>query len=309
MRMAAALLLSCSIGWMAQAAALADHSSPRVMLEGGEISFPQPPMLEKGSLLVPVRALLEAFGATAAWDQESKEILITQGERRFKMELASGILRRSEGEAIRMGNRLKVINGTAYAPLRELSEAFGMRVSWNSSKQTAVLHEAVFDEAELARIQEQLFDAFAEIQEEHNIVILSGDISDRLMRVKFRKYGVHDKPLSEEELEGIKNSFYRAAGIRFPLHLDQLVISAEPDFEGVIEEIRWKQMLIIHPEMKIDVGGEVYPEAVWITLTEDAAVEGAGVIKAGRRAKAWFAGLMLTSYPGQAMAIKIEVIP
>lgn len=57
---------------------------------------------------------------------------------------------------------------------------------------------------------------------------------------------------------------------------------------------------------RIQLAG-VYAVDQWIVRAEDGGYD----LKLVERlsAAAWFAGLMLTSYPGQAMAIKIEVIP
>lgn len=52
------------------------------------------------------------------------------------------------------------------------------------------------------------------------------------------------------------------------------------------------------------------PEAVWISLTEDALVIYNGDhtrLEVGQWVRAWFAGLMFTSYPGQTMGVKLEV--
>lgn len=50
--------------------------SPRVIVNGNEVSFSQSPMLVQGTTWVPLRDFAQAIGASVAWDQSANEIAI-----------------------------------------------------------------------------------------------------------------------------------------------------------------------------------------------------------------------------------------
>lgn len=55
--------------------ALLNHQQPKpliVYINGTKQSYDQPPVLENGQTLVPLRGIFESFGATVQWDQQKQ---------------------------------------------------------------------------------------------------------------------------------------------------------------------------------------------------------------------------------------------
>ncbi|HZG57247.1 DUF3221 domain-containing protein [Paenibacillus sp.] len=202
--------------------------------------------------------------------------------------------------------------GTAYVPLRYFATRFGVpneNISWNHGKVTVLYNPDV--EQDLAALQDKLLNNVKEVQDDNGIVILSGGVFNESLEVDFRTYGEHEVRLGPDELSAIRNSIYRIVGATFPLKLNQVVIREEADIEGIIRQIDEAsgRLLIENPNRY--AGDTELPEAVWISLTEDATVkylEHAQRLEVGQRARVWFVGTMLLSYPGQTAAVKLEIL-
>lgn len=78
-----------------------------------------------GHVLLPVRALGEALGATVAYDARTRTIVVRRGTRRATLPAASGGAR--------------VIGGRTYAPLRAVADAFGIAVAYDGPARTIAL--------------------------------------------------------------------------------------------------------------------------------------------------------------------------
>jgi len=168
-----------------------------------------------------------------------------------------------------------------------------------------------FNSEALGAIQERMLADYRRIQDEHRIVMLSGGGEGGWLQLDFRKYGDHKTLLTPEQRDALAFALYEKAGSVFPIRLSQYVIPKQPDIEGVIEAIgeRGDRVLIVDRGRLL--GPDELPEAVWVTLAEDAEVvfrTGDGAFAVGQKAKAWFAGIMLTSYPGQTQGVKIEIV-
>ena len=50
-----------------------------VYVNNSKVNFSQPPVVENGATLVPVRGLLEKLGATVDWDKESETVVASLG--------------------------------------------------------------------------------------------------------------------------------------------------------------------------------------------------------------------------------------
>ena len=60
-----------------------------VYVNNNKVNFSQPPVVENGATLVPVRGLLEKIGATVDWDKETKTVTSTLGASTVKMVIGS----------------------------------------------------------------------------------------------------------------------------------------------------------------------------------------------------------------------------
>jgi len=167
-----------------------------------------------------------------------------------------------------------------------------------------------FDSRTLGEIQERMLADYKRIQDEHRIVMLGGGGEAAWIHLDFRKYGDHQTLLTSEQRNELMFSLYEEAGSVFPIRLNQYVIPEEPDIDGIIEAIGERGDLLIVDRDRL-LGPKELPDAVWVNVAEDAEIvfpAGGERFAIGQRARAWFAGIMLQSYPGQTQGVKIEIV-
>jgi hypothetical protein len=81
--------------------------------------------------------------------------------------------------------------------------------------------------------------------------------------------------------------------------------STTPDIEGYITKAENQRILVVNPKAQdfSSTGGvKVFFDAVWVSnIPKD--------VKVGQKVRVWYKGAVATSYPGQAMANKISILP
>lgn len=107
----------------------------KVLVEGNELAFDQPPVIEEGRTLVPFRAIAEATGATVDWDNDSQTVTCSLGNKIVQLTINSNKMITSEGE-ITLDVPAKIINSRTMVPLRALSESLGAKVDWDGATST-----------------------------------------------------------------------------------------------------------------------------------------------------------------------------
>lgn len=101
-----------------------------VILNGKELSFEQPPYIENGTTMVPMRAIFEALGANISFDADSKTITSTKDGKTVSIILGYNIAT-VNSKNIKLSVSPKSVNGYSMVPLRFVSEAFGAKVEYN----------------------------------------------------------------------------------------------------------------------------------------------------------------------------------
>ena len=109
-------------------------AAPTVFLDGQKLTFDQPPIIEDGRTLVPLRAIFEAMGADVTWDAESQTATAVRGDTVVVLKLGS-TTPTVNGQVQRLDVPAKVLNGRILAPLRFVGEAFGGTVDWDAATQ------------------------------------------------------------------------------------------------------------------------------------------------------------------------------
>lgn len=107
----------------------------RVLLNGKELSFEVPPIIENDRTLVPLRAIFEAMGATVQWNQLTQTVTATKGSKTVVLPLNS-TKPTINGVVYPLETVAKVINNRTLAPLRFVGEAFDGTVNWNEATRT-----------------------------------------------------------------------------------------------------------------------------------------------------------------------------
>ncbi|GEM_PF-2454887 len=119
-------------------------STINVFINGFDVDFSKYddvfPIIKEDRTIVPVRAIMEKFGATVDWDEETQSITITKGSNVIKMQLGSNIIT-VNGRIIEIDVAPTTYNDRTMVPLRVIAENFGMNVDWDEGSQTVLIEE------------------------------------------------------------------------------------------------------------------------------------------------------------------------
>ncbi|NHM26967.1 copper amine oxidase N-terminal domain-containing protein [Desulfofundulus sp. TPOSR] len=98
------------------------------------------PVYQNGRTLVPLRGVMEQFGADVKWLPESKQIKVQLGDREVVLTLGSTEAQ-VNGRAAKLDVPAKVVNGRTLIPLRFVSEQIGMDVVWEAKTQSITIKQ------------------------------------------------------------------------------------------------------------------------------------------------------------------------
>lgn len=90
------------------------------------------PVLVKDTTLVPIRAIIEAFGGQVSWDSKSKKVTVTYNKNKVELWLnkTSAVV---NGKKVTSTVAPKEINGRTMVPLKFVSQNLGLCVNWEGS--------------------------------------------------------------------------------------------------------------------------------------------------------------------------------
>lgn len=124
----------------------------QVSINGKPISFDQPPIMQNDRVLVPMRAVFEALGADVYWVEDEQTIVAVKNEIKILMEIQLPLLSKFVGDdlteveskhkeiqEISLDIAPQIINDKTYVPLRAVSEAMGVAVTWDEQNNSVLL--------------------------------------------------------------------------------------------------------------------------------------------------------------------------
>ncbi|NMC27767.1 MAG: hypothetical protein GYA42_06420 [Syntrophomonadaceae bacterium] len=113
-------------------------AAPKVTLNGQQLSFEVPPVIDNGRTLVPLRAIFEAMGATVTWDQENMAATAIKGDTKVLLKVGS-TTPTINGQVSQLDVPAQVVDNRILAPLRFVGEAFGGSVQWDQRTETVII--------------------------------------------------------------------------------------------------------------------------------------------------------------------------
>ena len=102
----------------------------QVYIDGQQIAFNQPPVIQDGYTLVPMRAMFEALGADVDWKADTQTVIGTCDGVQVIINIGQPTMSRSSVD-VPLDMPAKIINDYTMIPLRAVSECFGMDVQWD----------------------------------------------------------------------------------------------------------------------------------------------------------------------------------
>ncbi|KNY30098.1 leucine-rich repeat protein [Pseudobacteroides cellulosolvens] len=102
------------------------------------VTFDQPPIIQDGRTLVPIRAISDALGATTTWDSATRTITEKKGGITCVMHLGDKKYT-VNGETKTMDVPAQSIGGRTLVPARVIAEVFGADVQWDVATRTVTI--------------------------------------------------------------------------------------------------------------------------------------------------------------------------
>lgn len=102
-----------------------------VKIDGIVQTYDQPPVNNKGSVMVPLRGIFEALGAEIHVD--GKNIEAVRGDTVVNLTIGEDVAR-VNGDTVKLAQKSFVTNGRTLVPVRFVSEALGADVEWISEE-------------------------------------------------------------------------------------------------------------------------------------------------------------------------------
>ncbi len=116
--------------------------TPVIVLDGSELEFDVPPIIESGRTLVPLRSLFESMGATVTYDPVPRTIQINLHSTRIVLRIDSTIVWLN-GTPVQLDVPARVVNGRTLIPLRFVGESLGLEVLWLGESRTIYLESNI----------------------------------------------------------------------------------------------------------------------------------------------------------------------
>lgn len=115
-----------------------------VKLEGEYIGFDQPPVIEEGRTLVPVRKIFEALGAEVDWSSETRTVTAKKDLKTVTLVIDSTEAKVGD-KAVMLDVPARIIGGRTLVPVRFIADSFGVAVSWDGEERCVYLFKGLED--------------------------------------------------------------------------------------------------------------------------------------------------------------------
>lgn len=111
-----------------------------VYVDGQKLAFDQPPVVQEGRTLVPMRAIFEALGAEMEWDGAEKKVTAFWGTNSLELWIGNREIQMGDGSTLSLDVPAQVMNGRTLVPLRAVSQCMGAEVNWNGATKTVQIN-------------------------------------------------------------------------------------------------------------------------------------------------------------------------
>ncbi|MBE7042661.1 MAG: copper amine oxidase N-terminal domain-containing protein [Ruminococcaceae bacterium] len=114
----------------------------KVVLNGEEIKFDQPPVMISDRVMVPIRAIAEKMGDTVKWSEKDNSALIIHPDRMvvFKNNHKSVVIAKEpefdKWEHYDLDVPAQIVGSRTLTPVRAIGECLGAKVEWDGETQT-----------------------------------------------------------------------------------------------------------------------------------------------------------------------------
>ena len=114
-------------------------SAINVHVNNNNVKMDVAPVIVDGRTLVPVAAISNALNSSVSWDELSRTVTITRGDKVISLQLDNKTAT-VDGQVINLDVPAKSINGRTMVPVSFIAEAFNEKVVWHPSTQTVLIN-------------------------------------------------------------------------------------------------------------------------------------------------------------------------
>ncbi|TYP56149.1 copper amine oxidase N-terminal domain-containing protein [Thermosediminibacter litoriperuensis] len=104
----------------------------KIRVNKKEMKFDVPPVIKDGRTLIPLRAIMNGFGATVTWDQVSKAVYLVKQDIKITICVGSNTIYVNE-EQVTLDVPAQLISNRTFVPLRFISEVLGKKVNYDET--------------------------------------------------------------------------------------------------------------------------------------------------------------------------------
>jgi peptidoglycan endopeptidase LytE len=119
-------------------AAFAATAPVHAKMDGRDLATPVDPIIENQRTLMPMRALLEALGATVGWDQDTHTVTSSLNGTTIQAQIGNTTAV-VNGKQVALEVPPRIVESSTLIPLRFFIEAFGMSVGWDGDTRTVLI--------------------------------------------------------------------------------------------------------------------------------------------------------------------------
>lgn len=119
---------------------LLNRTGVTVIIDKRLVVFDMPPLIDNGTLWVPVSKLAEHFGAVCRWDADRGMVTVSLDGREVQFVKDSKVVI-INGTITVFDASPRMVDGKLYVPVRAAAEAFGRTVQWDSDTRQALITE------------------------------------------------------------------------------------------------------------------------------------------------------------------------
>ncbi len=110
-------------------------SNISIVFDGRTVASDVPPVIQRGTTMVPMRVIFEVLGADVEWDSSTQTITAKKAANTIRLTLGSRTAT-VNGRTVSLAEPANLINNRTMVPIRFVSEALGARVEWVAATST-----------------------------------------------------------------------------------------------------------------------------------------------------------------------------
>lgn len=113
----------------------------KVVLDGSEIVFDQPPVMIRNRTMVPIRAIFEAMGYSVDWNNETQTATAVRGANIITVKIGDVISYVLNGQAGAYDSEAppQIVSGRTLVPVRAIATYADCTVDWDGDTQTVII--------------------------------------------------------------------------------------------------------------------------------------------------------------------------